>query len=817
MYIERALKSTLFLFLVVVLSACNTTEYGTGRDQDFNRNWKFMIGDPPGVQEATFADDSWAEVHLPHDWSIVDYQEQDTLHVGPFYKKLPGGDDVGYLRNGTAWYRKTFTLERTTKDHRVYLYFDGIQTRSEIWVNGEKAGAHVYGYSPFWLDITDQLSVPGKRNVIAVKTENPGENSRWFAGAGIYRNVKLSVVDPVSVLPWGTTITTRETVSGSAEADIILEIGNATGQPADLILSGVITGPDGNTIALAPVASEIPASGSGVVHLTATLPSPKPWSPENPQLYRAEVTIRDDRMQHDKVSQPFGIRTISYSASRGFLLNGEEILMQGGCLHHDNGLLGSAAFTDAEYRRVRIMKENGFNAIRTSHNPPSKAFLDACDALGMLVIDEAFDHWIKPKRPNDYSNYFSDWHKKDIQAMVLRDRNHPSIVMWSIGNEVQERADPEGIEIAQKLIAAIHEIDTTRPVTQAVCGFWDNPGKEWDYSAGAFDAVDIGGYNYQWQEYESDHQKHPERIMYGSESVPQHAWENWQMVVEHPYVIGDFVWTGMDYIGESGIGHTYLSQDGEARSNFLQPWPWYVSWCGDIDITGNKKPQSFFRDVLWGRSNLELAIRKPVPEGYTEQISFWGWPEESKNWTWPGMEDQLFTVAVYTSFPAVRLELNGKTIEEKTIDDRDKGTAMFKVPYQPGTLKAIGLLDGDIKESVVLKTTGAVAHINLVAETNQIDASTDALAFVQVDARDEQGLPVAFAATELRVEIDGPAQLMAAGNSSPQHNGSFTDETFRMYGGRGLIIVRSTGDPGEIFVKVSADGLLPVSTRILAE
>ncbi|MCK4748449.1 MAG: glycoside hydrolase family 2, partial [Bacteroidales bacterium] len=369
----------------------------------------------------------------------------------------------------------------------------------------------------------------------------------------------------------------------------------------------------------------------------------------------------------DRYQQLFGIRSIEYGVEDGFLLNGKEVLMKGACMHHDNGLLGAAAFKDAEYRRVQVMKENGYNAIRTSHNPPSEHFLNACDEIGMLVIDESFDHWVNPKRPNDYSNYFEEWHIKDVQAMVYRDRNHPSVVMWSFGNEVKERADPEGIEIGKTLKSLIKEVDNTRPVTQAVCFFWDNPGKEWDYSAGAFSMLDIGGYNYQFLEYESDHQLYSERLMYGSETFPAQAWENWEMVKRLKYVLGDFIWTGMDYIGESGIGHNRLVGDQPSRGSFLKPWPWYISWCGDIDILGNQKPQSYYRDILWEESKLEMMVVRPVPEGMRSVISMWGWYDELNSWNWEGFEGKPIKVKVYTSYPVVRLELNGEIIGTRTL------------------------------------------------------------------------------------------------------------------------------------------------------
>jgi len=433
------------------------------------------------------------------------------------------------------------------------------------------------------------------------------------------------------------------------------------------------------------------------------------------------------------------------------------------------------------------------------------------------VIDEAFDHWIKPKRPNDYSNYFKDWYKKDIQAMVKRDRNHPSVIMWSFGNEVQERADPEGIEIGKKLIAAIRQVNNTRPITQAVCGFWDNPGKEWDYSAGAFAICDIGGYNYKWQNYVSDHEKHPERMMYGSESVPKEAWENWEKVKALPYVIGDFVWTGMDYIGESGIGRAIVLPNPDAEGNFLQSWPWYVSWCGDIDITGQKKPQSWFRDVIWEESDLEMLVHAPVPEGLQERVSFWGWPYELKSWNWTGHEDETLQVNVYSSLPVVKLELNGKTIGQQPAGPEADYTATFSIPYQPGILKAIGMKDGEAVVSEIMRTTGAPEQINLEPEKTTIEAERNSLAFVNVNIRDEQGLLVPDANTELKVEVSGHAELMAAGNGAPTHEGSFTDEEFRLFRGKGLVILRSTGDEGDIILNVTGEGFDPVAVKIVAE
>jgi beta-galactosidase len=797
------------LFLSSTLFSC-VQEAGTDffRNSDFNAQWQFHLGDVSDPFVTDIDNSEWIPVHLPHDWSILDYKVQDSLYQGPFFKNLPGGKDVGYLRDGIAWYRKEFTTQLNAEGRQFVLSFDGVQTQMELWVNGKLIGEHVYGYTPFQFDIAPALKSPGQKNVIAVKTINRGENSRWFAGAGIYRPVTLSLLQPVSIAPWGLFVSTPEVSTEKAIVNLEIEVSNLQESEVELRAEIAIISPDDLQIMFSTELVTAKANSRTTLNVSESISNPHLWDVDQAQLYRLEVSLYADGQMTDSYNTSFGIRSISYSAVDGFLLNGKELLMKGACMHHDNGLLGAAAFPDAEYRRVKIMKENGYNAIRTSHNPPSESFLRACDEIGVLVIDEAFDHWLKPKRPKDYSNYFKEWHIRDVQAMVYRDRNHPSVIMWSFGNEIQERADPDGIEIGRQLAKAIREVDDTRPVTQAVCDFWDNPGKEWDYTEGAFSMLDISGYNYQFLKYESDHKKFPQRIMYGSESVPQHAWENWEMVKRNKYVLGDFVWTGMDYIGESGIGHHFLVDMGAPEEwAALKDWPWYVAWCGDIDLLGNKKPQSYYRDILWGESNLEVLVSTPVPVGKESRLSYWGWFDELKSWNWAGYEDQELIVKVYSSYPEVRLELNGTEVALSKIDSLDKYVALFELPYEPGELKATGLRDGKEVESQVLQTAGPASQLVLIKEKTGISTDPNSLAFLKVEALDKQGIPVLSANSNLQVRVAGPATLLAAGNASPIHQGSFSDDTFNLFQGKALVIIRSTGEPGSISVEVLARGL----------
>lgn len=811
-------SGVLLLSLTLVFIACSR-DAGSDffRDADFNAAWQFHMGDISDPSLAAGDETGWIPVDLPHDWGIIDYELQDSLHKGPFYKYLPGGESVGYLRDGIAWYRKEFVTPEKTEGRQVILGFDGVQTQMELWVNGILIGEHAYGYTPFQFEIAPALNDPGENNIIAVKTVNTGDNSRWYAGAGIYRPVTLSVLQPVAVTPWGFYVTTSDVSAERATVNIEVEVSNKTGSAVEVIGEIHIVSPDHGQIELKSSAVSIDGGSEATLTASTMISDPALWSTDHPGLYRADLTLKADGKAVDSYSTSFGIRSVAYSAEEGFLLNGEELLLKGACMHHDNGLLGAAAFRDAEYRRVKRMKENGYNAIRTSHNPPSASFLDACDEIGMVVMDEAFDQWMKPKRPNDYSNYFKEWHTRDIQSMVYRDRNHPSVVMWSIGNEIPERADPEGVALGKELVKSIKEVDDTRPVTQAVCAFWDHPGQGWDYSEGAFSMLDIGGYNYQFMEYEPDHGKYPGRIMVGTESFPLQAWENWEMVKRHPYVIGDFVWTGMDYIGESGIGHNDLvDKSVQTRGTFLKPWPWYISWCGDIDILGNQKPQSLYRDVLWGESKLEILASTPVPEGKERRPSMWGWYDELNHWKWEGFEGRPIAVKVYSTYPEVELELNGEVIGRMKIDSTDKCTALFEVPYAPGELKATGISKGEKIESVVLQTSGQASQLELDEEKSVIRADRNALAYINVMAADQDGLLAPEDNSEVIVKVSGPALLQAAGNADPVLQGSITDRTFNLFRGKGMVIIRSTGKPGLINIEVASEGLQPASVTIEA-
>ena len=511
------------------------------------------------------------------------------------------------------------------------------------------------------------------------------------------------------------------------------------------------------------------------------------------------------------LSIPFGIRTIRFSTEKGFELNGVPMLLKGGCLHHDNGLLGAASFDRAEERKIELLKSSGFNAVRGSHNPMSESFMNACDRLGMLVIDEAFDQWRKKKNPDDYHRYFDEWSAKDIRALVLRDRNRPSVIMWSLGNEIPERITDEGLETAKYLKNEILKYDTTRLITAGVHKYWNKDRTEMLPLDKAFEPLDVSGYNYMWRFYETDHEQFPERIMFGSESVAKEAAQNWDKVEELPYVIGDFIWTAMDYLGEAGLGNS-IEIDPEENVHQFMGWPWFNGWCGDLDLLGIKKPQSYYRDILWRERAISMAVEKPIPEGKIRKVSFWGWPDESLSWTFPGRESQPLKVNVYTRASAVRLYLNDTVVAEKETDSYY--TAQFEVPYQPGVLKAVELDGGKEGETTMLETVGEPVALRLVADHKTLTADGQDLAYVLVELVDAAGNVVYNTGRQLQISCTGSGRIIGSGNASPTDMESFGSLTPKLFAGRAMAIVRAGYEQGTITLTISSEGLTPFTVAL---
>ncbi len=810
-------KNRLAKFIMLIALGNPFLAEASERNMLFNENWKFWRGSIANAEMPDFNDSKWRVLDVPHDWSVEPAPiQKQGITVGPFCvvnEGGAGGIDLGQTLGGEGWYRKEFTLDSDDKEKIITLYFEGVYNNSEVYINGKKVYFNPYGYTSYKIDLTPYCNDPGVKNSIAVRVLNVGENSRWYGGSGIFRNVRIIKTEKSYIEEWDTYIDASEIKDKKAIVNFstILHSSDKSLQQANINLK--IFSPKGKEVYSSNQKLNLVQSGQTTFETKFNISRPELWSVDSPQLYSAEITlssISDQKL--DSITIPFGIRSISFSADKGFLLNGKSMKLKGGCVHHDNGLLGAAAFDRAEEKKVELLKKNGYNAVRCAHNQVSEAFLDACDRLGMLVIHETFDQWQKPKRENDYAQFFDEWSDRDLIASIRRDRNHPSIIMWSIGNEIEQRADiPQGDIISKRLVSTIENYDKSRYTTIGANDFWDRRHFKWDNdSYRAFQNVDVAGYNYVWWKYESDHKSYPERVIYGSESYPKDAAINWNLVEKHPYIIGDFVWTAIDYIGEAGLGHALELAPGEHDSQFMG-WPWYNAWCGDIDFCGDKKPQSYYRDIVWRERPIVMAVRRPVAPGKNEVVNGWGWTDELLTWNWPGYENQPMRVNVYSRAPKVRLYKDGNLIGEKQTDP-ESYTATFEVDYSPGELRAENV--DKKRESFILKTSGEPASIRLIADRIDIRASKSDLSYVKIEILDKEGNIVPDAEIPIKISCSGNGNVIASGNGAYADMHSFRSMNPKTFRGNAIAIVQPNGEKGEILLKVSAEGFEEATTVI---
>jgi beta-galactosidase len=677
------------------------------RTVSLRNRWRFLLGDAPGAEAVAFEDADWRRLDVPHDWSIA----------GPRTREASTGTQGGFVPSGIGWYRQTISVPDSWIGQSVWIVFEGVYMNAQVWLNGHLLGVQHYGYSTFAFDLTPHLR-PGDDNLLAVRVDNSAQpNSRWYSGSGIYRSVRLEVADPVRFEPFGVSVST---IRADAEMGVIrvrMRVTNETGRQRELTLDNrVLAQPgDGTVLALHSSTISLGAHESTIVSHELSVAKPALWSPEAPALYRLVSRAASGHDLADVVERPFGLCSVRVSAERGFELNGRTVRLNGANVHHDHGPLGAASYPSLERRRVRLLKAAGFNAVRAAHNPPAPAFLDACDELGLLVIDEAFDCWERGKNPADYSAHFRECWQRDLDAMIARDQHHPSVVMWSIGNEVKEIGLPEGVPWAKALAARVRELDPTRPVT---CG-WNFPWNqaEWVDVDPMFATLDVAGYNYEHKRAAEDHARVPERVMLATESFPADTYACWALAQDAPYFIGDFVWTGIDYLGESGIGRVYAPGEVVRQHWEGEHWPWYGACCGDLDITGARKPISHYRKIVWEcGETLYLAVQKPAPGEGAWQPTLWGLRPTLDSWTWPGREGKPLTVEVYSRHERVRLFLNDRLIGEKPTTRAEEFKAVFELVYEPGTLRAVGISGGKELESCALETAGPAAGVRLSAE-----------------------------------------------------------------------------------------------------
>lgn len=798
MFRPTKLLAAAILFTIGWIGVNAQKQASIERKQLFDYNWKFSLGDTPDAATVNFNDKAWRKLDLPHDWSIE----------GKLDQKNPMGGAGGYFPAGIGWYRKSFNVPLSWKGKRVSIYFEGVYMNAEVFINGKSLGVHPYGYTSFFYDLTPYLMV-NKENSIAVRVDNSQQiNCRWYSGSGIYRHVSLMVTEPVHMGQWGTVIATPDVSAEKATVQVKTLVKNETNLPQSIVLSTLLTDKTAKSAGNQEVTVELLPNNEKEVIQTITVNQPKLWTPETPNLYQVQISIKQGGKTIDKIKNTFGIRSIKFSAENGFQLNGKTIKINGGCVHHDNGCLGAAAYDRAEERRVQLLKNAGFNLVRTSHNPPSEAFLNACDRLGLLVIDEAFDGWKASKNPHDYSTIFNDWWQRDLESMLLRDRNHPSIIMWSIGNEIIERKKPEAVEIAKMLAACVHKNDPTRPVTSAMT--------TWNEGWAVFDSLmaahDVCGYNYQLHEAENDHKRVPSRIILQTESYPKEAFKNWNTVQNHNYVIGDVVWTAMDYLGESGIGRSYYPEEPKGEHWEHDFFPWHGGYCGDVDLIGWRKPISHYRNLLWNNTEkLYMAVREPNPDNGKITETMWSvWPTW-ESWTWPGREGKDIQVEVYSKYPKVRLYLNNKLVAEQPTTKDQEFKATFTLPYAPGVLKAVGVAENKEVESQVLKTASKPAIIKVTPDRKVLLANGQDLSFITVEILDQNGIQQPNADNRLQFSVTGSGVIAGVDNADLKDVDSYVSDNRKVWHGCALLVVKSTRKAGDVNVRVRGSGLKEAS------
>lgn len=741
-----------------VITCITTPTCGQSKVQNFDFGWKFIEQDVKEAQLPSCNDGKWTRVNLPHDWDIYHSPKADA----------PTENGGGYYPGGIGWYRKQVrdTDLKTGKGESLWLHFEGIYQNSQVFVNGIQVGTHFYGYTPFKVKISPYIKKG--INTIAVRVDNSKQpNCRWYSGSGIYRHVWLEKYHENKMDDPQQLFIQTEKIYGMSK----------DGTHAD--------------------SAAIRITYQDKLNERRVLRNVELWSPAHPKLYNIQV---------GELNVKHGIRTFSYNAQRGFLLNGQPTLINGACVHHDNGVIGAMAFDAAEIRKVRLMKEAGFNLIRTSHNPQTRAMLDACDSLGMMVIDEAFDGWYTEKTKYDYHLAIDSCYQEDLKAMVLRDRNHPCIISYSIGNEVIERKEIKVIQTAQKFKKVITSLDNTRPVTEALCS-WDHDWEIFDPHAAVLDIV---GYNYMMHKAESDHERCPERVMWQTESYPRDAFANWKHTVERPYIIGDIVWTGLDYLGESAIGQFHY--EGESRKEHYQEnhFPYHGAYCGDVDLTGWRKPISHYRSMLWnlkdGSPDIYLAVKEPdfYYKGHISETQWSVWPTW-ESWNWQGWEGRNIDVEIYSKSPRVRLYLNDQLVAEKQVGIDTEYKAVITLPYQPGILKAVSLDANrqEVKESI-LQTSGEPASIKLTTDRKHILASGEDLAYITLEVIDKNGNIVPDANIPLNVDVKGRATLLAAASANLKDLEPKTSSKVTTYKGRAIAVIRSGNKPGKATVTVSS-------------
>lgn len=815
---------------------------------NLDRDWRFREGT---YWQCLNESDFGKKVNLPHDYMIESEVREDAVAKAA----------MGFYTGVVGCYTKILSIPADWEGERILLYFDGVMLNASVEINGCDLALHHYGYTPFSVDISSCLYY-GEENRIMVRV-NPSmqPNSRWYTGAGIYRSVTLIHTPKLYIVPDGIFLYTRRIVQNQdgspKEAHICAEVTLGNDTAKDRLVNVSIHFSE-DICRSAKIL--VKAGDRATARIPVTITQPKLWDVENPYLYQVTVEAEElgtfgsrlipatDAMR-DTDSISFGIRTVTADSLNGLCVNGQKVKLKGGCIHHDNGLLGAVSLYDSEYRKIKILKDGGFNCVRTAHNPPSAALLEACDRIGMYVFNEAFDAWGVAKQPGDYSQYFRDHWKEDLDAFVCRDRNHPSVLFWSTGNEIPERGGlNDGYHLAMELAEHIRKLDPTRLISNGLCTYWSglddktvrehvdhnaqkNAELEWEKHSEPFAVMlDVVGYNYMDYLYETHGKLYPERVILGTESFPMQIDRVWDKVERLPYVIGDCTWTCFDYIGEAGIGKAAFLEPDEnpdrpSPSPFISAFPWRLANDADYDINGNLLPQGVYRRIVWGSRQTGLYSYDPADFDREEWVSAWGWPAVSACWNWKGQEGKPVKVVAYSSAQEVELRLNDRVLERKAAGKENRYMAVFDTVYEPGILTAVSISQGQEISSCTLHTTGVPAALRLTADRQILPADGHSVCYVAVEIVDGDGRIVPDSGISLQAEVTSPAEensceagwLAGFGSSNPITTENYTAGQCTAYQGRVMAILRSGYEPGTLILRIMATGLPDASLEIRVE
>ncbi|MFB3160188.1 glycoside hydrolase family 2 TIM barrel-domain containing protein [Neobacillus sp. 179-J 1A1 HS] len=764
-------------------------------------------------------------VTLPHDAMIGKKRNAEAV----------SGVKKGYFPDGIYDYVKKFDVPIEYKEKRVTFEFEGVYMNAMVYINGDFAGQHPYGYSNFYIQ-ADRFLKYGEENEIRVVTKS-SDDSRWYTGTGIYRNTKIMVTNLVHIAVDGVKITTPEISSDRAIVTVATVVENEGIHPQKTSVVTEIVDAEGNIVAVDTAPLTAFTGESVTLRQRLYVRQPKLWSVDTPTLYTCRSRVMNGENVLDEETNTFGIRSLSLDAEDGLRINGEVVKLRGACIHHDNGVIGATTIDRAEERRIEILKEAGFNAFRMSHHPASKALLSACDRLGMLVMDESFDVWTENKSNYDYALYFPTWWEKDIQAMVDKDFNHPSVIMYSIGNEIQEAGSANGTVWGRKMAEKIRSLDSTRYVTNSINGFVSvqdtlvkmmgsnmqgdvntTMGNAFDMIkkiqahemvthavAESFAAVDIAGYNYADSRYVMDKELFPNRVICGSETLPIDIANNWKLIKENGHVIGDFTWTGWDYLGESGVGRVVYDNSITAEGTNA-PFPYLTAFVADIDITGHRRPISYYREIVFGlRKHPYIAVWRPEHYGKKASMMPWGWSDSISSWSWEGYEGRPVKVEVYSEADEVELLVNGKSVGKAGTGEDNEFKAVFDTVYTQGEIVAVAYTNREETGRTSLISAGSALNLKVEADRTQIANNDNDLSFVTISLVDENGILKPLADRKVTVKVEGAGTLQGFGSGNPKTEENFFASEHTTFDGKALAVIRPT-ESGLITVTFEADG-----------